>query len=122
MIHYTNVDAYIAAHPKEVQSILKKMRKIIQKVAPSAEEKISYGMPGYKLNGKVLVYFAAQKKHIGFYATPSGNSAFKKELSTYVHGKGSIQFPLGKPIPYVLVEKMVKFKVKEIKSSFPSKK
>ena len=114
MIQHVNVNAYITAYPKEVQSILKKMRKLIQKAAPGAVESISYGMPGYKLNGKVLVYFAAQKKHIGFYATPSGNNAFKKELSTYVHGKGSIQFPFDKPIPYALVEKMVQFKVKEI--------
>lgn len=80
---------------------------------PDAEESISYGMPAYKLNGKALVYFAAFKNHIGFYATPSGHSEFTMELSKYKQGKGSVQFPLDKPLPSGLITKIVKFRVKE---------
>lgn len=109
---FTTVDAYIESFPKEVQLILKKIRAIIHTVAPDATEGISYGMPGYKLNKKPLVYFAAFKNHIGFYATPSGHSAFKKELSKYKEGKGSVQFPLAEAIPYDLIERMIHFRVK----------
>jgi uncharacterized protein YdhG (YjbR/CyaY superfamily) len=84
---------------------------MILKNAPGAVESISYGMPAYKLNGKPLVYFAAFKNHIGFYATPTGHEAFAKELSIYKQGKGSVQFPVNKPMPLKLVAEMVKFKV-----------
>lgn len=108
-----NIDTYIGQFPSEVQTILRHIRKLIQDAAPEAEELFSYGMPAYKQNKKPLVYFAAFKNHIGFYATPSGHSEFQDELSKYKQGKGSVQFPLDKPIPYALIERMVKFRVKE---------
>ncbi|MES2621731.1 MAG: DUF1801 domain-containing protein [Bacteroidota bacterium] len=107
-----NVDEYIAVFPKATQQLLVHMRAAIKKAAPDAEEVISYGMPGYKLSG-VLVYFAGYENHIGFYATPSGNSAFTKQLSAYKTGKGSVQFPLDKPLPISLIIKIVKYRVKE---------
>jgi uncharacterized protein YdhG (YjbR/CyaY superfamily) len=85
----------------------------ILKAAPEASEAISYGIPTFKLNGRPLVYFAAWKNHIGFYPMPSAAKAFKRELSVYKQGKGSVQFPLDKPIPYGLVKKIVKFRVSE---------
>jgi uncharacterized protein YdhG (YjbR/CyaY superfamily) len=107
-----NVDEYIAGFEKHIQNILEQIRTTIKKAAPKVEEVISYGMPGYKLHG-MLVYFAAYKKHIGFYATPTGHSAFKKELSEYKQGKGSVQFPLDKPMPLALISKIVQFRAKE---------
>lgn len=107
-----NVDEYIAMFPKTVQERLMMMRQIIKKQAPEAEEKISYGMPAYHLNGP-LVYFAGYAKHIGFYATPSGHEKFKKALSVYKQGKGSVQFPLEEVLPVKLVEDIVKFRIKE---------
>jgi cellulose biosynthesis protein BcsQ len=94
------------------QEILEKIRKVIKEAAPEAEEKISYQMPAFVLRGN-LVYFAACKNHIGFYPTPSGINAFKNELSEYKGAKGSVQFPLNKPIPYELIRKIVKFRVVE---------
>ncbi len=118
-----NVNDYITAFPKEVQSRLKQIRTAIKTIAPEAEESISYGMPAYKLNKKPLVYFAGYEKHIGFYATPSGYDEFAKELSKYKQGKGSVQFPLDEKLPLKLIEKMVKFKVKEnaVKNILPKK-
>lgn len=107
------IDDYIQSFPSDIQKILQKVRKTIRKAAPQAVETISYQMPTFKLNGKNLVHFAAWKSHIGFYATPSGNVAFKKELSKYKGAKGSVQFPITEPIPYDLMEKMVVFRVKE---------
>ncbi len=106
-----SVDAYIQQFPKDVQEILQKIRSIIHTTAPGCDEQISYGMPAYKLKGKVLVYFAGYKNHIGFYATPSGHKEFQKELSGYKQGKGSVQFPLNQAMPYKLIEKIVEFKV-----------
>jgi len=108
-----NVEEYIRSYPKSVQDSLVKIRRTILQVAPLAEEKLSYGMPAYKLNGKPLVYFGAFKKHIGFYATPRGHEAFKHELSLYKQGKGSVQFPLDKPIPLNLIARITRFKVDE---------
>jgi uncharacterized protein YdhG (YjbR/CyaY superfamily) len=107
------MDEYVATLPKNVQGILEKIRQTIRKAAPGAVETISYQIPTFKLNGKNLVHFAAWKNHIGFYATPSGNAAFKKEISHYKVAKGSIQFPLEEPIPYDLVAKIVLFRVME---------
>lgn len=107
-----NIDEYIAGFPPEVQEILQKIRLTIRKAAPKAEEAISYMMPTFKLHGN-LVFFAAYKKHIGFYPAPRGNEAFKEELSAYDGGKGTVQFPLDKPIPYALIRKIVKFRVQE---------
>ena len=107
-----NVDEYINSFPKQTQKALKQIRKIIKKEASAAQETISYGMPTYKLNG-ILVYFAGFKNHIGLYALPSGNKAFKKEISNYKTGKGSIQFPLDKPMPLDLISDIVKFRAQE---------
>ena len=109
-----NIDTYIQDFPKNVQKILKQIRLTIQKVAPKAESTIGYGIPTFKLNGKNLVHFAAWKNHIGFYATPSGNKAFKKELSKFQGSKGSVHFPLDRPMPLVLIKKIVQFRVKEV--------
>ncbi len=108
-----SVDEYISAFPKNVQVILEKIRALIKKKAPDAFEGMSYGMPGYKTHGRTLVYFAAYDKHIGFYATPTGHRAFSEELSKYKQGKGSVQFPLNKPIPFKLISQIVEFRVME---------
>jgi uncharacterized protein YdhG (YjbR/CyaY superfamily) len=108
----SNVDEYIATFPKEVKQLMEDMRRAIKTAAPDAEEMISYGMPAYKQYG-ILVYFAAYKNHIGLYALPTGHQAFKTGLSVYKTGKGSVQFPLDKPLPLSLIKKIVKFRVKE---------
>jgi len=112
-MQFTTIDEYIQTFPEDIQKILEKIRKTIREVAPEAEETISYQMPAFTFNGKNLVYFAAWKHHIGFYATPSGNEAFRKELEPYKGAKGSIQFPIDEPIPYDLVRKIVLFRMKE---------
>lgn len=106
------IDDYIAGFRPDVQVILQKIRRTIRKAAPGAQETIKYGMPTFTLNGN-LVYFAAFKKHIGFYRAPTGVAAFEKELSGYRQGRGSVQFPLSQPIPYGLITKIVKFRIKE---------
>jgi len=108
----TTIDDYIVGFPPDVRAILDKLRATIRKAAPGAEEAIKYRLPTFVLNGN-LVHFGAFKNHIGFYATPSGNKQFREELSAYQGAKGSVQFPLDEPIPYGLVSKMVKFRVKE---------
>lgn len=107
-----SVDEYIGTFPKEVQKILKGLRQAVRAAAPGAEEKISYQMPSFWLKG-IVVYFAAFKNHIGFYPTAVGVQAFKKELSVYKGAKGSVQFPLDKPLPLTLISKIVKFRVRE---------
>ena len=107
------MDEYIQAFPGDVQSILEKIRQTIRKTAPEAVETISYQIPTFKLHGKYLVYFAAFKNHIGVYPIPSGTKSFEKELSPYIRGKGTVRFPLNKPVPYDLVNKIVRFRVKE---------
>ena len=109
-----SIDEYIATFPKDVQKILEELRATIKAAAPDAEEKISYQMPTFFLNGN-LVHFAAFKKHIGFYPTPSGIEAFKKELSVYDGAKGSVQFPIDEPMPLKLISRIVKFRVAENK-------
>ena len=106
------IDEYISTFPKDVQSILEKLRQTIRKAAPDAEEAISYQMPTFKLRGN-LVYFAAFKNHIGFYPTSSGVAAFKKELSSYETSKGAVRFPNDKPLPLSLIRRIVKYRVKE---------
>ena len=107
-----NINDYIATFPPDVQVILEKIRATIRKAAPGAEEAIKYRLPTFVLDGN-LVHFGAFKKHIGFYATPTGNKQFRDELSAYEGAKGSVQFPLDKPMPLGLISKMVKFRVKE---------
>jgi uncharacterized protein YdhG (YjbR/CyaY superfamily) len=110
------IDQYIAGFPMDIQKILQKIRATIRKAAPKAEETISYAIPTFRMN-KNLVHFAAFKYHIGFYPTPSGISKFKKELTAYKSAKGSVQFPLNKPIPLGLIARIVKFRVKEDEKS-----
>ena len=107
-----NIDEYISAYPAEVQKKLWQLLKVIKQSAPGAEEAISYGMPMLRLQGRLL-YFAAFKNHIGFYPMASGIASFKSKLKDYKWAKGSIQFPLDKPIPVGLVTQIVKFRVKE---------
>jgi len=109
---FTSIDEYISSFPENIQEILFKLKAAIKVSAPGAAEAISYAMPTFKLNGN-LVHFAAYRHHIGFYPTPSGILAYKKELLPYKQSKGAIQFPLDKPIPLTLVKKIVKFRVKE---------
>ena len=107
------IDGYIKTFPEDVQRILEKLRQTIREAAPEAVETISYRMPAFKLNGRILVYFAAWKNHIGFYPTPSGTEAFNRELSQYKRAKGSVQFPMDKPVPYDLISRIVRYRVKE---------
>jgi len=113
---FRTIDEYIAAFPKNVQDILQELRQVIRESAPKVEETISYGIPTFDLGGRHLVHFAAYKNHVGFYPTSSGIKAFKKELSPFETSKGTVQFPLDKPIPFDLVKKIVKFRVKENES------
>lgn len=118
---FTTIDGYIAQFPKEVQAILEKIRQTVADAAPGAVEAISYQIPTFKLNGSNLVRFAAWKDHIGFYATPAGNTAFQKELARYKMAKGSVQFPLDAPIPYDLVAEIARFRVKETQATGKAK-
>lgn len=118
---FKNVDSYISTFPVDTRIQLEELRATIQKAAPEAEEVISYHMPAYKLNG-MLLYFAAYTAHIGFYPTPSGIAAFKKELAVYKSAKGSVQFPLNKTLPLALITRIVKFRVKENELKEKSKK
>ena len=122
MIRYETVDAYISAQPTDMQPQLTELRQAIIKAASAAEESISYGMPAYRYIGKPLVYFAANKKHIGFYALPSAIALFKKELASYDVSKGTIRFPLGQPLPLKLISTIVKFRVEENKEMMANKR
>jgi len=106
------VDQYIAGFPKETQTLLEQLRSAIKKTAPKAVETIKYAMPTYVL-GRNLVHFAGYKNHIGFYPVPSGIEEFRKELSVYRGGKGSVRFPLDKPLPIDLIIKIVNFRIRE---------
>ena len=108
----TTIDEYITNFPENVQTILQEIRAVIRAAAPEAEEAISYQMPTFKLKGN-LVHFAVYKNHIGFYPVPSGIEAFKEELSAYKGAKGSVQFPIDKPMPLELISRIVKFRVAE---------
>lgn len=107
-----NIDDYIAGFPEDIQQILEKIRATIKNAAPEAEETIKYRMPTFTLKGN-LVHFAAFKNHIGFYPAPTGIESFRKELSAYKGAKGSVQFPLDKPLPLSLITKIVRYRVEE---------
>lgn len=109
---YTTIDEYIATFPIEIQKILEEIRATIKAAAPEAQEKISYQMPAFALHGN-LVYFAAFTNHIGFYPAPRAIEEFKTELLAYEGSKGTIKFPLDQPIPFDLISRIVKFRVKE---------
>ena len=118
----TTIDEYIASFPKEVQAILEQVRATIREAAPDAEEAISYGIPTFRLNKTYLVYFAGFKNHVGFYATPTGHEAFQEELSVFKQGKGSVQFPLNKPMPLDLIARIVQFRKEQILEKTAKKK
>lgn len=115
------VDDYISRFPPDIAAILQKVRETIRTAAPEAEEAIKYQLPTFVYNGN-LVHFGGFKTHVGFYPTPSGINAFKKELSKYKGAKGSVQFPIDKPIPYSLIAKIVKYRLKENSRKPPRKK
>jgi uncharacterized protein YdhG (YjbR/CyaY superfamily) len=107
------IDEYIAGFPPGVQELLQNVRATIKKAAPKAEETISYKMPTFTLNGKYLIYFAGYKKHISVYPAPIGNPEFAEEIAPYESGRGTLKFPLDKPIPFKLITRIVKFRAKE---------
>ena len=109
---FKTMDEYINTFPKDVRTILNELRQAIKEAAPEAEETINYQMPTFTLNGN-LVHFGAFKDHIGFYPTPSGIEAFKKELAPYKGAKGSVQFPIDQPLPLPLIRRIVEYRVKE---------
>jgi uncharacterized protein YdhG (YjbR/CyaY superfamily) len=113
MINYKGIEEYIKTFPKEVQVKLQQISNLVKKLAPTAVETISYGMPTFKLNGKNLVHFAGYKSHIGFYPTPSALVAFEKELSAFKTSKGTAQFELDKELPIKLIEEMIKYRIEE---------
>ena len=115
------VDDYLKPFPPEVRNTLEQLRQTIKTAAPKAEELISYMMPAYKQNG-ALVYFGGYKTHIGFYPTSKGIEAFRKELSAYEGSKGTVRFPIDKPLPLGLISKIVKFRVKENEGKKKAKK
>ena len=117
-----NIDEYISGFPEEVQEKLQKVRAIIRKAAPRAEEAISYGIPAFNLDKKYLVYFAGHTKHIGIYPAPTSNKDFKKDFEPYKTSKGTVQFPYDKPLPLRLITKIVKFRIKENKEKADLKK
>ena len=108
-----SIDEYIAGFPPETRKVLEEVRALIKAAAPDATETISYAMPTFDLSGHHLVHFAGYEKHIGFYPVPSGVEAFKEELKPYKRGKGSVQFPLGQPLPTDLIRRIVEFRVAE---------
>jgi len=110
--NFQSIDEYIGTFPENVQETLKELRAVIRAAAPGATEKISYQMPAFAWNG-ILVYFAAYKRHIGFYPTGSGVEAFRNELAEYKGSKGSVQFPIDEPMPYDLIRRIVQFRVEE---------
>jgi uncharacterized protein YdhG (YjbR/CyaY superfamily) len=116
----SSIDEYIAGFPRDVQGILEQIRTTIRRAAPDAEEAIKYRIPTFVLNGN-LVHFAAFKNHVGFYPTSSGIEAFKDELASYASAKGSVQFPIDKPIPLNLIRKIVTFRVKEVRTKSAAK-
>ena len=107
-----NIDEYIAGFPEDVQAILRRIRATIRKAAPEAEEDIKYQIPTFVFHGN-LVFFAAFKNHVSVYPAPRGKAEFKKELSSYQGGKGTVRFPLDQPIPFDLITRIVKFRIKE---------
>jgi uncharacterized protein YdhG (YjbR/CyaY superfamily) len=108
-----SIDEYIQESPPETREALEELRALIKAAAPDATETISYAIPTFDLNGRHLVHFAAFKRHIGFYPIPSAIEAFREELEPYKSGKGSAQFPLGKPLPVDLIQRIVEFRVVE---------
>jgi uncharacterized protein YdhG (YjbR/CyaY superfamily) len=120
---FASMDAYIATFPPDVQKTLKKVRSTIKAAAPKAEEAISYGIPTFKMHGKYVIYFAGWKNHISIYPVPAGDEVFQKEIEPYISGRGTLKFPLDKPIPFKLITQMVKLQLADNleKTSYRSK-
>lgn len=117
MIKAKSVDLYLEGFPEETQKALTRLRKAIRKKMPAAAESISYGIPVFKLDSKPVIYFAGFTNHVSLYPAPRNNPEFKKELSAYKGGKGTVQFPLDKPIPMDLVERIIMFRLREHKKT-----
>lgn len=111
--NFASVDEYINSFSGETKATLENLRAFIKELLPNSKETISYQMPTFNVNGKYVIYFAGWKKHISLYPVPSGDSAFNAEIADYITGRGTIQFPLDKPIPYNLVKKIVEFRLRE---------
>ena len=112
-VTFNSIDEYISTFPEDVQKVLQELRETIKAAAPDAGEAISYGIPTFTLNGKYLIYFAGWKNHISIYPIPTGTEAFNKQVSKYVEGKGTLKFPIDKPLPMRLITKVVKLRVAE---------
>lgn len=109
----TTIDEYAAGFPRDVQDILAKIRQTVRKAAPGAEETIRYRMPAFNWHGRYLIYFAAYKRHIGLYPAPLGDAELQEEMAPYQSGKGTLRFPLDRPIPYGLIARVVKHRMEE---------
>jgi uncharacterized protein YdhG (YjbR/CyaY superfamily) len=121
-VSFNSIDEYIATFPEETQKIMEELRGTIKASTPDMEEKISYNMPTFTLNGIYLVYFAGWKNHIAFYGAPRGNAEFREDLSAYESGAGTLKFPMDKPIPLKLITKIVKFRAAENRKRIDKKK
>jgi uncharacterized protein YdhG (YjbR/CyaY superfamily) len=118
---HASIDDYITGFPADVQPILQSIRATIRDAAPDAEETISYQIPTFRLNGTYLIYFAGFKKHVSVYPAPVGNAEFAEEMAIYGSGKGTAKFPLDRPIPFDLITRMVKFRIRDTLSKTVTK-
>lgn len=121
-VAFKSMDEYIGTFPEDVQKILEELRRTIKAAAPEAEETISYNIPTFKMNGRYLIYFAGWKNHISLYPIPIGSEAFNKQISKYAEGKGTLKFPIDKPLPWKLITKIVKLKLSENQKRTDKKK
>jgi uncharacterized protein YdhG (YjbR/CyaY superfamily) len=110
---FSSIDEYIATFPDDTQKLLEEVRSTIKAAAPKAEEKISYDIPTYTLNGKKLIYFAGWKNHISIYPIPTGDDTFNQKISRYISGRGTVKFPIAEPIPFQLITQMVKLRMSD---------
>lgn len=121
-VTFKSMDEYIGTFPEDVQKILEGLRTTIKTAAPDAEETISYNIPTFKMNGRYLIYFAGWKNHISLYPIPVGSEAFNKQVAKYAEGKGTLKFPIDKPLPMKLITKIVKLKLVENQKRADKKK
>jgi uncharacterized protein YdhG (YjbR/CyaY superfamily) len=121
-VTFKSMDEYIGTFPEDIQKILVELRATIKAAAPEAEETISYNIPTFKMNGRYLIYFAGFKNHISLYPIPVGSEAFNKQISKYAEGKGTLKFPIDKPLPWKLITKIVKLKLDENQKKTDKKK